>query len=110
MCSPVNSANGVADGSSIISTSGTDLIVGYGGTSVAAFSPGDISWILTCTALVFLMIPGLGYLYSGLARRKNALHMLLMTFMALAVVSMQWVLFGYVSAVPSERDISEAAV
>jgi Amt family ammonium transporter len=41
------------------------------------------------------MIPGLGYLYSGLARRKNALHMLLMTFMALTVVSIQWVLFGY---------------
>jgi Amt family ammonium transporter len=73
---------------------GTDMIVTYDGTT-AAYSPGDISWVLTCTALVFLMIPGLGYLYSGLARRKNALHMLLMTFMALTVVSIQWVCFGY---------------
>lgn len=71
------------------------MIVTYDGGSSAAYSPGDISWILTCTALVFLMIPGLGYLYSGLARRKNALHMLLMTFMALTVVSIQWVCFGY---------------
>ena len=84
-----------ASGASVINPGGTDMIVTYDGGSSAAYSPGDISWILTCTALVFLMIPGLGYLYSGLARRKNALHMLLMTFMALTVVSIQWVCFGY---------------
>lgn len=54
-----------------------------------------MAWILTCTALVWLMIPGLGYLYSGLTRRKNALHMLLLTMMALAVVSFQWFFWGY---------------
>lgn len=89
----------MASQSRILTPFGTDMIVTFGtDDGIAAYSPGDISWVLTCTALVFLMIPGLGYLYSGLARRKNALHMLIMTFMALAVVSVQWVLFGYVSA------------
>lgn len=54
-----------------------------------------MAWILTCTALVFLMIPGLGYLYSGLTRRKNALHMLLLTLMALTITSFQWFFWGY---------------
>lgn len=75
-------------------TSGTDIIVGYNGM-VAAYAPGDLAWILTCTALVWIMIPGLGYLYSGLARRKNALHLLLLTLAALAVTSFQWFFWGY---------------
>jgi Amt family ammonium transporter len=78
-----------------IDTQGTDMIVVSSSGSLVAYNPGDLAWIMTCTALVFLMIPGLGYLYSGLARRKNALHMLLMTFMALTVVSVQWICFGY---------------
>lgn len=72
------------------------MIVTLPNDGIAAFGSGDSAWILTSTALIFLMIPGLGYLYSGLARRKNALHMLLMSFMALTVVSVQWVLYGYV--------------
>ena len=44
------------------------------------------------TALVFLMIPGVGLLYSGLLRRKNALSMLLISFLAIAVGSFQWFL------------------
>lgn len=91
----LDAPGGTQTGSRIISGFGTDMIVSYGSNQIAAFSPGDMAWIMTCTALVFLMIPGLGYLYSGLARRKNALHMLLMTFMALTVVSLQWVMFGY---------------
>lgn len=44
------------------------------------------------TALVFIMIPGVGLLYSGLLRRKNALSMLLISFLAIAVGSFQWFL------------------
>lgn len=62
---------------------------------VQGYSTGDMAWILTCTALVWLMIPGLGYLYSGLTRRKNALHMLLLTMIALTVTSFQWFFWGY---------------
>lgn len=41
------------------------------------------------------MIPGLGYLYSGLVRRKNALHMLLVTMLCLSVISFEWFFWGY---------------
>ncbi len=41
------------------------------------------------------MIPGLGYLYSGLTRRKNALHLLMITIAAMAVVLFQWFFWGY---------------
>lgn len=40
-------------------------------------------------------IPGLGYLYSGLTRRKNALTLLFMSMIALAIVSFQWMFIGY---------------
>lgn len=71
------------------------MIVTYGDGQIVAYNPGDIAWILTCTALIWLMIPGLGYMYSGLARRKNALHLLLITLVALATVTLQWFLGGY---------------
>lgn len=87
--------DGMANTSRLLSAQGTDLIVTYGDGQIAAYSPGDIAWVLTCTALVWLMIPGLGYLYSGLARRKNALHLLLITMVALCIVSLQWFLGGY---------------
>lgn len=50
---------------------------------------GDIAWVLTSTALVWIMIPGVGFFYSGLLRRKNALSMIFTSMMALAVVSFQ---------------------
>lgn len=92
----IDAPEGKASLSTLISAFGTDMIVSLPDDGIASYGSGDSAWIMTCTALVFVMIPGLGYLYSGLARRKNALHMLLMTFMALTVVSLQWVMFGYV--------------
>lgn len=50
---------------------------------------GDIAWVLASTALVWLMIPGVGYFYSGLLRRKNALSMIWLCMMCIAVVSFQ---------------------
>ncbi|GAA5945587.1 hypothetical protein JCM3775_000532 [Rhodotorula graminis] len=79
-----------------IAPGGTDMIVTYGSDGqVAAYNPGDIAWILTCTALVWLMIPGVGYLYSGLVRRKNALTVLFLTMLAMAIISFQWFFWGY---------------
>jgi Amt family ammonium transporter len=51
--------------------------------------------MLTSTALVLLMIPGVGFFYSGLARRKSALSLLWLSVMATAVVSFQWFFWGY---------------
>jgi len=59
------------------------------------YSPGDIAWTLASTALVWIMIPGLGYFYSGLLRRKNALSMIYLSMMTIAVVSFQWFFWGF---------------
>ncbi|KAG5643536.1 hypothetical protein DXG03_000677 [Asterophora parasitica] len=59
------------------------------------FNLGDIAWILTSMALVFIMIPGLGFFYSGLLRRKNALSMIWTVMTTAAVVSFQWFFWGY---------------
>ena len=51
--------------------------------------------MITSTALVLLMIPGVGFFYSGLARRKSALSLLWISIMAVAVVSLEWFIWGY---------------
>lgn len=56
---------------------------------------GDTAWILVATALVMLMTPGVGLFYGGMVRRKNAVSMISLSFIAFALVSIQWVLFGY---------------
>jgi len=60
-----------------------------------AINSGDTAWVLMAAALVFLMTPGLAFFYGGLVRRKNVLSILMQCFIALCVLSLQWVLFGY---------------
>lgn len=55
----------------------------------------SIGFVIVCTALVMLMTPGVGLLYSGLSRTKNALTIVMISFLSYAVVSLQWVLFGF---------------
>ncbi|GJJ77584.1 ammonium transporter, Amt family [Entomortierella parvispora] len=64
-------------------------------TSTPNYDSGSIAWILMATALVFLMCPGLGLFYSGLARAKNALSLMFLTMIAVSVVSIQWFFWGY---------------
>jgi len=59
------------------------------------YNPGDIAWISTSTALVWFMVPGVGFFYSGLARRKSALSLIWLSLMSIAVVSFQWFFWGY---------------
>lgn len=56
---------------------------------------GDTAFVLLCSALVLFMTPGLAFFYGGLVRSKNMVNTLLMSFMALAVVGVQWVVIGY---------------
>src|SRR3982075_3906259 len=57
---------------------------------------GDTAWVLTCSAFVLLMTaPGLALFYGGMVRQRNVLATLLQSFAALALISIQWVLFGY---------------
>jgi len=58
-------------------------------------SGGDIAWVLIATCLVFIMTPGLGLFYAGLARTKNALSLMFVCMVSIAVVSFQWVFWGY---------------
>jgi ammonium transporter, Amt family len=60
-----------------------------------SISAGDTAWMLTSTALVLLMVPGLSLFYGGLVRGRAVLNTMLMSFGALAVMSVLWVLFGY---------------
>jgi ammonium transporter, Amt family len=66
-------------------------IVYYDKTSntTYVYNDGDIAWTLASTALVWIMIPGVGYLYSGLLRRKNALNQLWLCMVTIGVVSFQ---------------------
>ncbi len=56
---------------------------------------GDTTWILISTALVMLMTPGLALFYGGMVRRKNVLGTIMHSFIAIALVSIQWILVGY---------------
>ncbi|MDE3076056.1 MAG: ammonium transporter [Chloroflexota bacterium] len=56
---------------------------------------GDTAWVLVCAALVMLMTPGLGFFYGGLVRKKNVLSTIFYSFLVLALISVQWVLYGY---------------
>ncbi|CAK5272525.1 unnamed protein product [Mycena citricolor] len=59
------------------------------------YNLGDIAWVLASMALVWIMIPGVGFFYSGLLRRKNALSMIWLSMMTVAVVSFQWFFWGF---------------
>ena len=56
---------------------------------------GDTTWLLVSTALVMLMTPGLALFYGGMVRQKNVLGTLMQSFIALGIVTIQWVLVGY---------------
>ncbi|MFG2911125.1 ammonium transporter [Kitasatospora sp. NPDC048286] len=59
------------------------------------FSAADTAFVLIGAALVMLMTPGLAFFYGGMVRVKSVLNMLAMNFVALAIVSVLWVLYGY---------------
>ncbi len=62
----------------------------------AVIDKGDTAWILTCSALVLMMtIPGLFLFYGGLVRGKNILGTIMQSFVVVALISIQWVLWGY---------------
>ena len=56
---------------------------------------GTTSWLLASSALVLLMTPGLAFFYGGMVRAKSVLNMMMMSFGALASISVIWVLWGY---------------
>ncbi len=60
-----------------------------------AIDTGTTSWMLTSTALVLLMVPGLAMFYGGLVRTKNVLGTMMHSFVAMAVIGVLWAVCGY---------------
>jgi ammonium transporter, Amt family len=63
-----------------------------------AKAAGNAAWMLVATALVLLMVPGLALFYGGMVRRKNVLGTMMQSMVALGVVGILWVLYGYALA------------
>ncbi len=55
----------------------------------------DTAWVIVATILVMIMTPTLAFFYGGLVRKKNMLSVLMQCMVILAVISIQWILFGY---------------
>ncbi|KAK9474947.1 ammonium transporter AmtB-like domain-containing protein [Dipodascopsis tothii] len=71
-----------------------------GGDSVTTdlnvyYSMGDTAYVMVSAAMVFIMVPGLGFLYSGLARRKSALSLIWACMMGGSMAIFQWFFWGY---------------
>ncbi len=64
---------------------------------------GDTAWMLTSSALVMLMVPGLALFYAGMVRRKNVLGTMMHSFTALGIVGVEWVVIGYAMAIGQSR-------
>jgi Amt family ammonium transporter len=67
-------------------------------TEAPKIDGGDTAWVLVSTALVMLMTPGLALFYGGLVRRKNVLGTMMHSMVALGLIGIQWLLFGYALA------------
>ncbi len=57
--------------------------------------PGNIAWGITATALVLFMTPGVAFFYGGLVKAKSVISMMMMSFGALGLISVLWILYGY---------------
>jgi Amt family ammonium transporter len=69
----------------------------------AVLSAGDTAWMMTASALVMLMVPGLALFYGGMVRRKNVLGTMMHSMAALGIVGVEWVIIGYALAFGQSR-------
>jgi Amt family ammonium transporter len=60
-----------------------------------ALDTGVTTWLMVSALLVMLMTPGVGFFYGGLVRKKNFISMIALSFVVLALTSIQWILVGY---------------
>ena len=68
------------------------------GSFMHAINTGDTAWLLTSSALVLFMTPGLALFYGGMVRAKNVLSTLMYSFICMGVVTLLWALLGYTLA------------
>lgn len=67
---------------------------------------GNTAFLLISAALVLLMTPGLAFFYGGLVKAKSVISMMMMSFGAMGLIGVLWVLFGYAVAFPSADGLS----
>ncbi|EST05744.1 Ammonium transporter AmtB-like domain protein [Kalmanozyma brasiliensis GHG001] len=82
----------------VTSTPNGDLLTYYdveGVETELIYNAGTLAWIIVATALVFIMIPGLGFFYAGLLRKKSALSMIWMSMTVMSVVTFEWFFWGF---------------
>lgn len=73
-------------------------LIGKGAAQGTQINGADNAWVLISAALVLLMIPGVGFFYGGMVRRKNAISTIILSFAIMGIISLQWILFGYTLA------------
>lgn len=79
----------------IISIIGVFVPSGFNNSNMENIDKGDVAWMLTATALVLLMTPGLAFFYGGMVNPKNIISTVLQSYMAMGVISVVWVIVGF---------------
>jgi Amt family ammonium transporter len=87
----------------VVTFSATGTRLGGAQEMPAGINAGDTAWVLVSALLVMLMTPGLALFYGGLVRGKNVMSTLMHSFFILALISVQWVLWGYTLAFGPDR-------
>ncbi|MEH6307333.1 ammonium transporter [Olivibacter sp. CPCC 100613] len=65
------------------------------GEGAAEYDGADVAWMLTSTALVLIMTPGLAFFYGGMVKKKNVISTMLQSFICMCIVAVIWVVFGF---------------
>ena len=58
-------------------------------------SAADVAWLITATIFVLMMTPGLSFFYGGMVGAKNVISTMLQSFIAMGIISVLWVVFGF---------------
>lgn len=59
------------------------------------FNHADVAWMLTSTALVMFMTPGLAYFYGGMVQKKNVISTMMQSFVSMVIMAVLWIVFGF---------------
>ncbi len=81
----------------VLAGAGAKLLAGgsSGAFNANSINTGDTAWVLAASALVMIMTPAVGFFYGGMVRSKNVVSVIKQSLVILALISIQWTLFGY---------------
>jgi Amt family ammonium transporter len=79
----------------VVSVGGIFIPAGPPSEPDPAINTGDVAWLLTATAMVLLMTPGLAFFYGGMVHPRNIISTILQSFVAMGIVSVVWVIVGF---------------